>query len=234
MEQSLKRYLNIGGRNWNVDEWDNLDYPFERTVKKQKIENITIVHNLMSLKSIQKEDCCYDGIYTSHVIEHLTDSAVMVTFKESYRLLKNGGVFRVTCPDPKKLYDFYKAGDYDKLIIGKNCKLRTPEENLIDMIYTPKRCLASVSRTLDVLKRGGYSDFIALLTPEPVSCEEQASNPGAHINFWEEYRLVTELKTCGFKDVKVVDKGESRINEFMKDNIDNTYPEISIRVECSK
>ena len=44
-------------------------------------------------------------IYTSHMIEHLPNESVKKVFKESYRMLKEEGVFRVVCPNVDILFD---------------------------------------------------------------------------------------------------------------------------------
>ena len=51
------------------------------------------------------EDDSVDTIYCSHVIEHIETEYVEMFFKESFRVLKLGGVLRIVCPDVEYLYN---------------------------------------------------------------------------------------------------------------------------------
>lgn len=46
----------------------------------------------------EKPECC-DGIYASHVLEHLSRADCIVALHRTYLLLKPGGLFRVIVPD---------------------------------------------------------------------------------------------------------------------------------------
>lgn len=50
-----------------------------------------------------------DGVYCSHVLEHLAFDDCIVALKESYRVLKPGGRFRLVMPDLRLLVDKYVA-----------------------------------------------------------------------------------------------------------------------------
>jgi predicted SAM-dependent methyltransferase len=50
-----------------------------------------------------------DFIFTEHFIEHLTRAATLNLFKESHRVLRNGGVLRCTTPDLRAVIDEYVA-----------------------------------------------------------------------------------------------------------------------------
>ena len=54
---------------------------------------------MLSMKPVEINDSSTEIIYSSHVIEHLTDEAVLFFFKESFRILKKGGLIRITAPD---------------------------------------------------------------------------------------------------------------------------------------
>ncbi|MEQ8195970.1 MAG: methyltransferase domain-containing protein [Rhodospirillales bacterium] len=48
-----------------------------------------------------------DGLYASHVLEHLSYEDAMAAIRESFRLLKSGGVFRVVVPDLESHARYY-------------------------------------------------------------------------------------------------------------------------------
>ncbi len=56
-----------------------------------------ILHNLV--KGIPFPDNSVDFIYTEHFIEHIPYDAALAFMTESYRVLKPGGVLRISCPD---------------------------------------------------------------------------------------------------------------------------------------
>ena len=52
-------------------------------------------------------------IYTSHTVEHITDKAATKLFREAFRTLRPGGVFRVTAPNWRLDYEAWRRGDID-------------------------------------------------------------------------------------------------------------------------
>jgi SAM-dependent methyltransferase len=71
-----------------------------------------IVNGLMGLKP---QTC--DALFCSHVLEHLSLQDLRVALKNSYELLKKGGIFRCIVPDleaySKKYLEKLKAGEND-------------------------------------------------------------------------------------------------------------------------
>jgi SAM-dependent methyltransferase len=53
-----------------------------------------------------KENSC-DGLYCSHVFEHLSYDDLIISLKNSYKILKLGGVFRIVLPDMEFLCKEY-------------------------------------------------------------------------------------------------------------------------------
>tara|TARA_R110000822_G_scaffold101312_9_gene227534 strand:+ start:953 stop:1450 length:498 start_codon:yes stop_codon:yes gene_type:complete len=105
----FRNKINIGSCGFRKDGWLNLDKPSSHYSAWQS--PIDIEHDLMTLNPICIRDECLDIAYTSHTIEHLSDEYVYHLFKEVHRILKKGGVFRITCPDIGKCYEAYKSGN---------------------------------------------------------------------------------------------------------------------------
>ncbi len=60
-----------------------------------------------------------DLIYASHVLEHISHNEVLKVLKEWYRVLKKGGILRLSVPDFDKLIDVYLTEEKDiRAIIG--------------------------------------------------------------------------------------------------------------------
>ena len=58
-------------------------------------------------KPLPFPDNCLDAIYGSEVIEHIERRYVVPFLKESRRILKPGGVLRLTTPDLKAVCELY-------------------------------------------------------------------------------------------------------------------------------
>lgn len=59
-------------------------------------------------KSFPLSDESFDYVYSEHLFEHLTYNQGVNMLKESYRILKPGGVIRIATPDLKFLLGLYK------------------------------------------------------------------------------------------------------------------------------
>ena len=53
-------------------------------------------------------DSCFDYVYSEHLFEHLTYPQAINMLKESYRVLKPGGVIRIATPDLRFLLGLYQ------------------------------------------------------------------------------------------------------------------------------
>lgn len=56
-------------------------------------------------------------VYCSHVLEHLPLAGLRAALRETFRMLKSGGTFRLVVPDLEVLIDAYKASDADDAAI---------------------------------------------------------------------------------------------------------------------
>ena len=60
-------------------------------------------------------DGCVDLLFTSHMMEHLTQTDAAKFLKECYRMMIGGGVIRIAVPDVGKLMEKCVAGNLDFL-----------------------------------------------------------------------------------------------------------------------
>jgi len=67
-----------------------------------------------------KENSC-DGVFCSHVLEHLTIKQVKIALKNTYKMLKRNGIFRLVVPDlfmrAKMYLELYMNNDLNSNII---------------------------------------------------------------------------------------------------------------------
>ena len=91
-----------------------LDLDKVKLIEKYKDSNI-VWANLIS--RIPESSNSVDVIYTSHMIEHLDKEEVEIIFSEIKRVLKKGGILRISVPDIKIMVNQYlKDGDADLFI----------------------------------------------------------------------------------------------------------------------
>lgn len=98
----MKLHLGSGGHI--LKGWENLD----------TINHPEVVYTDLS-KPLKYAEGSVDLIYSEHFIEHLTEEEGLTLFKESYRVLKSKGGFRVSCPNLRTLAFGYLTGDKSDL-----------------------------------------------------------------------------------------------------------------------
>lgn len=81
--------------------WTNVD--FDKPWKNDKLfpggveynPECDIAHDLLSMKPIPLETSSAELVHSRFTVDHLTDEASQYFFNEVYRILKNGGIFRL-------------------------------------------------------------------------------------------------------------------------------------------
>lgn len=90
--------LQVGTGNNILEGWFNTDYyPYNK--------------NIVFLDAASKfpfDDNTFDYIFTEHMIEHISYEKGICMLKECYRILKPGGVIRISTPDIQFLVDLFK------------------------------------------------------------------------------------------------------------------------------
>lgn len=93
----MKIYLNLGCGKRYHKEWTNVDF-------KSNSDNV-IECNL--LNGIPFQDCKFEVVYHSHVLEHFTKSEGRKFIEECYRVLKKNGIIRIAVPDLEQIVREY-------------------------------------------------------------------------------------------------------------------------------
>jgi predicted SAM-dependent methyltransferase len=143
--------VNIGCGRTPTEGWLNFDnspaiklakspfkYKFAKALgllNEQQIENIkwNMEHNIQfadATKSIPLQTSSIDCIYTSHMVEHLSQKGVRSFLSEVKRVLKVGGVVRIAVPDLRIAVDDYlETNDADAFMRG--ILVQAPEINTL-------------------------------------------------------------------------------------------------------
>jgi SAM-dependent methyltransferase len=95
---------NIGGGKWRMPGWINADLYVPDELADIKID-------LLKQQKLPIASNFLRVAFCSHLIEHLTDDNGINLFKEVFRILGDGGVFRVSCPSADKAFTAYSKGD---------------------------------------------------------------------------------------------------------------------------
>jgi len=209
--------LNIGSCQFRKDGWINLDKPSAHYNNRQ--EKIDINYDLNSHNEIPISDEDLTSAYTSHTIEHIPDSSVEYLFKEVHRMLRIGGVFRITCPDIGRCYDAYMQNDIEYisgwLANPKGWKrfrsMGIGEQFLFIFASYLSPYLANTGfvRKYDedeinnIFKTKTKEAALSYFTEE---CQRtaghlQKSTPGNHISWWDFEKLKEKLQVIGFNNI---------------------------------
>ncbi len=258
-EKSLheRRFYNVGAGNFYHPYWTNIDYISDWYKGNSKYTNQGIHYNLFSLSPLPLEDNMAEILYTSHTIEHIKDQHAMNLFKEAFRVLKKGGIFRITAPDMDLHYNAYmkndidffywkdwyaKKNDYER--IGLNAPLSTAS---IHQLFLQKLATAATILHIDGVKnritdeemqkifstRKKENAFDYCCNQCPL--EIQKKYPGNHTNWWNREKAVRFLKEAGFEDIVISGYGQSSTPVLRNTLLfDTTHPQTSFYIEASK
>ena len=240
-----KKFLNVGAGKFNHKFWTNVDYGSEQYAK---IQNEFVELNLIERPKFPFEDNSIELIYTSHTIEHITDESVINFIKESQRILKKGGVLRITCPDSNLLLNSvkFKVKDFwnwrmewflNKFEINSNdIEL---EDFLIRELSTARcRFFENSNDPLhplevrDKMEKLEDNDFLQWIV-EKNSFDDKFAN--YHINYWNFEKLKKMCIEAGFSNIYHSGFGQSLSPPLTNTKLfDNTHPKMSLYFEARK
>lgn len=114
---TLKRYVQYGAGNQAVSGWTNFDASLTLRIQKvpligrllcSKLNCIFDDHVLYGdiVKGLPIKPESVDGLFCSHVLEHLSLADFSLALNNSFIYLKRGGVFRIIVPELE--YYIYK------------------------------------------------------------------------------------------------------------------------------
>jgi SAM-dependent methyltransferase len=242
-EESLRerRFYNFGAGGFKHHFWSNVEAAnsYDHRFAKQ----IDVNFDFTSTDKLPVADNCAEICYTSHVIEHLRDRHVTHIFLEAHRILKPGGVLRVTCPNVALACLAAETGDLEffRALIGP-LALSTELNVDVGLAFFISRQLvlpgvgysiwepSSFMELREEKGRDGALDYLCGLSSD----EYQKQDP-VHINWWDEEKVIRTLRSAGFSHVYVSAYGQSRALVMRDTNLfDSTHPQISLYVEAQK
>jgi SAM-dependent methyltransferase len=240
-----KRFFNIGSGNWRHPYWTNVDYASGYYDYDAKL--IDVPWDISLEQPLSTESDSIELGYCCHTTEHLTDKQNRFMFREVHRVLKPGGVFRVTCPNIELYYQAYKRRDR---FVYQHYGVIEPLEsaNGLSRWFVNEIASQLVQRLGDIPPRletdqRAIDEPLETLSLEAacdhftsmVDYEIQRKFPGNHINWWTNEKMCRELKAAGFSETIVSIPGAC-ISAAMRDRtfFDIVQPTFSLYVDAVK
>ncbi len=167
--------LNLGCGSQVVDGWINVDYalgarlmkiPFFKALnRKVKLFNLDwnekiYLHNLTN--NFPWDNDSIDVVYSSHTLEHFTKEEGRKFLKESHRVLRKKGIFRIVVPDLQKDINQYIKGEIyaddfiQNLGVLYGNKKTGILKKLSPFIEFPHKCMYDNTRLIQILNDIGF------------------------------------------------------------------------------
>ncbi len=150
-----------------------------------------------------KDNSC-DGVYCSHVLEHLSLTDFRIALANTYKILKAGGTFRCVVPDLELLARMYLKA------------LENNSESASIDFMGPQTLLGVYERPKGL--KGFMASYFA---------------NSHHLWMWDNYSLANELKKAGFKEVRRAEFNDSEDAAF-KLVEDSSRFEDAVALDCKK
>lgn len=244
-----KDFVNVGAGTFNHPAWTNVDL-YSEWYKRNKID---MNWDLTANTRIPLDDLSKNVVYSSHTVEHITDRNAINLFDESYRILKKGGVLRVTTPNINLDYEAYKRNDKFYFywchvepswqIPSKQKFINATVSQLFLHHFASHTSIIHENSEVekitdcklqDIFSQMNYEDALNYCSSK-CAIELQRKYPGNHINWWNYKKLYSMLTNAGFDKVYLSAYGQSMFPVLRDVNFfDNTHPRISLYVEAIK
>ena len=189
-----KLYVQYGCGLCAPSEWLNFD-----ASPTLRIQKLPLIGNILPLNTIFPVNVKYgdiitglpinsgscDGIYCSHTLEHLSLNDFRRALKNTYKMLKENGVFRCIVPDLE-----YAARKYISA-------LEERENNTASLNFMSDTLLGQEKRSRGL--KNIMSTFFGNAN---------------HLWMWDAKSLINELQSIGFRDVRVCRYSDSGDDMF--------------------
>lgn len=235
-----RNFINFGPGSFWHKFWRTADRLYEgKTWSEQRNRGyemrIDLAWNLIENTRVDVPDGSVEVCYCSHLIEHGWDENVQFFFGEVHRILKPGGVFRITCPDTalgvralrrKDRFYYPKQGNRPtSYMLLQDTSLVTHPENAFNL--RPDGADAFLAKFDDVYK--------ALDEASRLSDRELQNQIGAHVNWFTPPKITKFLKQAGFERIYQNGYAQS-IMPILRDVrfFDKTDPHMSCYIDVVK
>jgi hypothetical protein len=226
---SQARCLNLGGGSWYYPRWENIDLYADPIYVDHKMD-------FRKKMPIPLPARCTRVIFTSHLLEHISDDACQFLLKECYRILQSNGIIRISVPDMEKAFKAYHENDIDFFnrggvtVVGK-----TIERKLVNFFASygqdgysggPIIPPEVIRYKLKTLPKYEFISWCVSNIPKNATYK-------AHVNGYDFYKMKKILKQAGFSRIVRSSYRKSSIPAMRGPAFDNR-PAVSLYVEAIK
>jgi SAM-dependent methyltransferase len=171
------------------DGWLNFDASFTLRVERFPLAGRFVRKNAQRfpakvtfgdiVKGLPVPDASVDGVYASHLLEHLSRASMVVALRNTFRILRPNGIFRLVVPDLETRARRYLA-DLDGMKSDANDRLL--RSSYLGVESDPKGPLGLASEMLGRNK---------------------------HLWMWDYPAMEAALKAVGFSSIRRCEMGDS-------------------------
>lgn len=259
-ELEARPFINFGPGNFRHRFWQTADKIYvanggmlwSESRGKSFREKIDYEWDMYRRQPLAVDDGVFEIAYASHIVEHAYDDDDAFFFRDVCRILKPGGVFRLTAPDidlglramRKRDYSYYgqgqflRGGVHREAVFGpraqrkpiewfvlENCSLLVHNDN--STCLTPEECIAFLASDPDVYK--------TLDRASELSDRSLNEKLAVHVNWFNPAKIARMLKAAGFSEVLPSSYGQS-VSPVLRDvrHFDNTNPSVSWYIDAIK
>lgn len=228
--------INLGCGPVGKEDWINIDWGILAFLHKYSIVERVLLkfklfpkgYNVAWPKNLKLHNCkkrlpfadnSVDYIYTSHLLEHFKKFEAEEIVRDCYRLLKKGGIIRITVPDLELLVKKYLQKDikYFKKITALMNLSKEKEEDAGEVLLT------------DILMDNFYPSFYK--KKPTVATKLMSFFVRPHCWMYDYESLESLLKSAGFQNIK-----RRAFREGFAPDLDylDVFPEMTLYVESEK
>jgi len=211
-------HFGFGGRFFHP-YWTNIDVDIDCCGAKPFDPKIDISHDLLSLNSIPVETESAELVHSRVTIEHITDEAAQFMFREVFRMLKTGGVFRIVCPDIN--LDVRALLNNDRHFYYWSSRFPNLRNESLEHLFLDHfagslatnlekriQCGLQDNQIRALFTSGNEKEALNFITSK-IDLEVQKKNRQFHMNWWNHEKLSQALQNAGFKSVFRSGAGQS-------------------------
>lgn len=206
--------------------WRNVDIKKKWDSKSRYNPEKDIIHDLQSLEPLPIATGYAELVYSRITIEHITNDASMIFFKEVKRILKRGGVFRIATPNIDLDYRAYLNNDKHYFSWASH---RSIEQAFLE--HFADTGLIKPERFKELLSEKNLEDVLDYCTTE-YQIDFTKHNRENHINWWNPKKLEQMLRSAGFNTI-YVSAAEQSICPVLRNGyyFDNVFQKVMLYME---
>ncbi len=256
-EEAVKKKLfyNLGSGVFRHPAWTNVDIPGE-----WYDGTIDIAQDFEELEPLPIEHETAEVVYTAHVLEHISQEAADNVLKNSYQILKPGGVIRIVLPDVDFYWANYKTNNAEHFYMCNvneetaTLKIKGPVKDipieqgfLYEVVSSACSALdmdfKSPISTEEFIHASREMDYIDLLNwcvdHVDTRAHREQKMLGFHRNWWNREKVRQCLVQAGFRNSNIRDSsfgqsGQRVLRNTRYFDLGSAYQQFSLYIEAQK